>query len=573
MHRVVRRYTLTFCVITPCQIHTTRNNFTLFHRHNLTYRRELCSSCNRALGSSGSTLYDPFKTFFVKVSSDVALSSTSNEHLRQTRSELIKDITFLSDGRYIDLSVNGSFADDRSSRAANWGDGCCNCSDMINGHYAHAQDISGGFSFLLNYVDKHNVNVSSWIIRVGRPRVGIDVVYSPCFFVECPLIRSGITYQVCSSMNHLASTFFFQSHGHIVTCITRLGSMSNDRYTDRSCVWSFVDDMYGHHDADAQDTNTSNWSFAHSATKLSTNVQPSSLIQVNLSTSCDDIDEYPLCFYTENHLVRSQIHMSTIHACIYKDVNVSDFSDFCIIRRILLKELFYDEVHNAELRASLSMTVGVIDSATDTYSCGEPKYPGSDMGSSNVSGSDDMLISRRFARRRDSGHAIFFGLDRLCIQLGADLGKSSDGIVDNVNSTSLKATQYASAVASGGEMRNVRTTSCWIIAQRHVCTDDRSSRQHGCSRLNTAPEVVLPMSPMLPRHFAWLLHIALNVGIVLLDYGEKVFAGICWMQYALVLVVTRMLSYWRAYLTMVSLVTTVGESTFCKFILETCLLR
>eukprot|EP00984_Skeletonema_dohrnii_P006465 scaffold2313_cov88-Skeletonema_dohrnii-CCMP3373.AAC.2 len=36
------------------------------------------------------------------------------------------------------------------------------------------------------------------------------------------------------------------------------------------------------------------------------------------------------------------------------------------------------------------------------------------------------------------------------------------------------------------------------------------------------------------------------------------FAGICWMQYALVLVVTR-LSYWRAYLTMVSLVTTVGE--------------
>eukprot|EP00984_Skeletonema_dohrnii_P006467 scaffold2313_cov88-Skeletonema_dohrnii-CCMP3373.AAC.4 len=106
MHRAssfVRRYTLTFCVITPYQIHTARNNFTLFHRHNLTYRRELCSSCNCALGSSGSTLYDPFKTFFIKVSSDVAQSSTSYEHLRQTRSELIKDITFLSDGQYIDL--------------------------------------------------------------------------------------------------------------------------------------------------------------------------------------------------------------------------------------------------------------------------------------------------------------------------------------------------------------------------------------------------------------------------------------------------------------------------------------
>eukprot|EP00984_Skeletonema_dohrnii_P006466 scaffold2313_cov88-Skeletonema_dohrnii-CCMP3373.AAC.3 len=337
---------------------------------------------------------------------------------------------------------------------------------LINGHYAHAQDICGGFSFLLNYVDKHNVNVSSWIIQVGRPRVGIDVVCSPCFFVECPLIRSGITYQVCSSINHRASTFSLhrhRSHGHIVTCITRLGSMSNDGYTDRSCVWSFVDDMYEHNDADAQDTNTSNWSFAHSATKPSTTVQPSLLIQVNLSTSCDDIDEYPLCFYTENHLVRSQIHMSMIRACIYKDVNVSDFSDFCIISRILLKELFYDDVHNAELRASLSMTVGVIDSATNTYSCDEPKYPGSDMGSSNVSGSDGMLISRRFARRRDSGHAIFIGLDRLCIRLGADLGKSSDGIVDNGNSTSLNATQYASVVASGGEMHNARTTSCWIL--------------------------------------------------------------------------------------------------------------
>jgi hypothetical protein len=124
-------------------------------------------------------------------------------HPRQIQFELIKCITCLPNGRYIDLSVNGSFADGMSSRAAKWRE-CC-CGDVMTGLDTHVQDISDGLSFLFNSVDgdipAYYANVRSWLIQVDQFSVGIDV-YSPYYCNKCHSIRSVITNPSCLTTIH-----------------------------------------------------------------------------------------------------------------------------------------------------------------------------------------------------------------------------------------------------------------------------------------------------------------------------------------------------------------------------------
>ena len=195
----IRRHIFTCRAATLRMIHMTGND-TRVHPHNPSpsRRHELCSLRKYVFGSASGSTSGVFKTFYITPSSGVAQSSTFCMHPHQIQFELIKCITCLPDGRYIDLSVNGSFADGMSSRAAKWGE-CC-CGDVMTGLDAHVQDISDGLSFLFNSVDgdipAYYANVRSWLIQVDQFSVGIDV-YSPYYCNKCHSIRSGITYPSC----------------------------------------------------------------------------------------------------------------------------------------------------------------------------------------------------------------------------------------------------------------------------------------------------------------------------------------------------------------------------------------
>jgi hypothetical protein len=196
----IRCHIFTCRAATIRMIHMTGND-TRVHRHNPSSRHELCSLRKYVFGSiSGSTLYGVFNAFYIPPSSGVAQSSTFYVHPHRIQFELIKHIC-LSDDRYIDISVKGSFVDDRSSRAAKWGEG--SCGDVKNEHDAHTQNISE--SFLFNSVDgdisDHSANVPSWLIQVDQSCVGIDV-YSPYSFNDFHLIRYGIINQICLSTIH-----------------------------------------------------------------------------------------------------------------------------------------------------------------------------------------------------------------------------------------------------------------------------------------------------------------------------------------------------------------------------------
>eukprot|EP00985_Skeletonema_marinoi_P016639 scaffold8985_cov161-Skeletonema_marinoi.AAC.1 len=104
------------------------------------------------------------------------------------------------------------------------------------------------------------IMTSARAINFNEPRPYSRAMSRACGAVPCQCFKEDdeMVIVITTSSRHGISSVHHSS-GSI--------SMSNDRYTDCSCVRSFVDDMCGNHDADMQDTNTSNWSIAHSASK------------------------------------------------------------------------------------------------------------------------------------------------------------------------------------------------------------------------------------------------------------------------------------------------------------------
>eukprot|EP00984_Skeletonema_dohrnii_P007928 scaffold2923_cov119-Skeletonema_dohrnii-CCMP3373.AAC.1 len=188
--------------------------------------------------------------------------------------------------------------------------------------------------------------------------------------------------------------------------------------------------------------------------------------------------------------------MSTIR----RDVNMSAFSDFCIIKQAMFKELCYDEVHNTDIRARIPTTFDIIDSDVDSHSCSDAKSCGSDKDlSEDVCDYDDTLLSRRIVRHHTNqsscGIAISVGLGRLYVQLSDVVSKPFGYVLSRVDRrlscgepTSVSGT-HCTRVASDG-VHSARITLYWFIVPSHE-NIDRRKRQHRCSRLNTSQEVML----------------------------------------------------------------------------------
>eukprot|EP00984_Skeletonema_dohrnii_P011713 scaffold4694_cov134-Skeletonema_dohrnii-CCMP3373.AAC.1 len=320
----------------------------------------------------------------------------------------------------------------------------------------------------------------------------------------CPLCNCGFVRARASSSSSwftIIDKTFFGTHRDIVNLSNSFVHRSHLHII--SCVRSFVDDIY-ERDADAQDNNTRDLFFSNSDTESFNNAQSSWFIQVDLPL--DDNGVYSLRFYAGSHLVRSDIirqdqgHMSTIR----RDINMSAFPDFCIIKQAMLKELCYDEVHNTDIRARIPTTFDVIDSDVDIHSCSDAKSCGSDKDlSEDVCDYDDTLLSRRIVRHHTNqsscGIAISVGLGHLYVQLSDVVSILScvDRRVSYGEPTSVSGT-HCTRVASDG-VHSARINLYWFIVPSHEDID-RRSRQHRCSRLNTSQEVML-------QCIAWLIYI------------------------------------------------------------------
>eukprot|EP00984_Skeletonema_dohrnii_P014970 scaffold6407_cov133-Skeletonema_dohrnii-CCMP3373.AAC.1 len=307
----------------------------------------------------------------------------------------------------------------------------------------------------------------------------------------CPLGNCGFVRAHASSSSSwftiIAKTFFFgTSHRDIVNSSNSFVHRSHLHII--SCVRSFVDDIY-ERDADAQDTNTRDLFFSNSDTESFNNAQSSWFIQVDLSL--DDNGVYSLRFYAGSHLVRSDIirqdqgHMTPIR----RDINMSAFPDFCIIKQAMFKELCYDELHNTDISARIPMTFDVIDSDVDIHSCSDAKSCGSDKDlSEDVCDYDDTLLSRRIVRHHTNQSscsiAISVGLGHLYVQLSDVVSKPFGYVLSCVDRrvsygepTSVSGT-HCTRVASYG-VHSARITLYWFIVPSHEDID-RRSRQHRC---------------------------------------------------------------------------------------------
>jgi hypothetical protein len=320
----------------------------------------------------------------------------------------------------------------------------------------------------------------------------------------------------------------------------------------------------------------------------------------------DGIRIYSSHFYTECHLIQLRISQHVYDGCLYTMRHASNCIDsnrlglsaaLHVTRHDSRKELRYDEERNADYRASLSTSDNMIggDNVIHLKSCHCMESYVFDTGSSNDL--NDMLVSHQVARCFAQCPSLLVKLDYLRIQCSVFTEGSTDSVpssvkqqwfyekpnmsmtsfprevsvdrTNNVHTISHRQliTSHAQTCRTSSQYSRLRTHGRRSRQCSHLKTCDRTSRQS--SRLNTCLDT---SDIILPHHFLLsICLIALGVCMDVLDYGESILNGICWMQYGLLPVVTRMLSC-RSYLTDTR-IDSWGVLRSCKFLLETCLIR
>jgi hypothetical protein len=320
----------------------------------------------------------------------------------------------------------------------------------------------------------------------------------------------------------------------------------------------------------------------------------------------DGIRIYSSHFYTKCHLIQLRISqlvydrcLSTArHASICIDSNkLGFFAALHITRHALRMKLRYGKERNADYRASLSTSDEMIGGDNDILLKSRHCMKSYVFDTDSSYDLNDMLVSHQVARCFAQRPSRLVELDYLCIQCSVFTEGSTDSVPSSVKrqwfyekpNTSMTSfprevsvdrtnnvhtishrqliTSHAQTCRTSSQYSRLRTHGRRSRQCSHLKTCDRTSRQS--SRLNTC---LFTSDIILPHHFLWsICLIALGVCMDVLDYGESILNGICWMQYGLSPVVTRMLSCW-SYLTDTR-IDSWGVLRSCKFLLEACLIR